>query len=97
MVYCILYCYSIKYNSIMNIRIFKIHKIKMFWIIVLIILGLGYLYFYKYNQPVNEGLELFNQLENQLKRETRQNMENMKTKKDSFINKSQNALMKKFL
>ena len=81
----------------MNIRIFKINKIKMFWFFVLFILGLGYLYFYKYNKPVNEGLELFNKLENELARGTRQNIENLKKKTDSFMNNSQNAVIKQFL
>jgi hypothetical protein len=81
----------------MNIRIFKINNIKMFWFFVLFILGLGYLYFYKYNQPVNEGLEVINALTNQNKRALNKMVETMQNKKDSFINKSQNALIKPFL
>ncbi len=92
-----MYSYSIKYNSNMSIRLFKINKIKMFWFIILFILGLGYFYFYKYSQPVNEGLEVINQIQNQNKRELNKILETMQNKKDSFINISQNALIKKFL
>jgi hypothetical protein len=81
----------------MSIRLFKINKIKMFWFIILFILGLGYFYFYKYSQPVNEGLEVINQIQNQNKRELNKILETMQNKKDSFINISQNALIKKFL
>lgn len=92
MVYCILYGYSIKYNTNMNIRIHKINKIKLFWIIVLIILGLGYIYFYKYNQMVNEGF--LNNIKHKLARGTRQKMEIVKNQKDTFINQLQNGLIK---
>lgn len=81
----------------MAIRIFKMNKIKMFWIIVLIILGLGYLYFYKYNQPVTEGLDVLNKIKNQIKRGTMQNIEKIQVKTDSFINKAQNEAIKPFL
>ncbi len=81
----------------MNIRILKINKIKMFWFIILIILGLGYFYFYKYRPPVNEGLEVINQIQNQLRRETMQKIENIQKSTDSFINKAQNEAIKPFL
>ena len=81
----------------MSIRLFKIHKIKMFWIIVLIMLGLGNFYFFNYNQPTKEEFSVIKQIQNQLKRETRKNIANIQNKKDSFINQSQNALIKPFL
>jgi hypothetical protein len=71
------------------------NKIKMFWIIVLIILGLGNFYFFNYNQPVNEGF--IQKIKNQLARGTRQKIENIQIKKDSFINQVQNEAIKQFL
>ena len=79
----------------MSIRLFKMNKIKMFWIIVLIILGLGNFYFFNYNQPIKESF--LSNIQNKITRETRQNMENMKKTRDSFINKAQNEVIKPFL
>jgi len=79
----------------MSIRLFKMNKIKMFWIIVLIILGLGNFYFFNYNQPIKESF--LSKIKNKFARETRQNMENLQKTKDSFINKAQNEVIKPFL
>lgn len=81
----------------MNIRIFKINKIKMFWFIILFMLGLGYLYFYKYNQPTKEEFGVINSFTNQNKRELNKMVETIKNKKDSFINQTENAVIKQFL
>jgi hypothetical protein len=81
----------------MAIRIFKMNKIKTFWIIVLIILGLGNFYFFKYNQPIKEEFDIINKIKNQLRRGTMQKIEKIQVKTDSFINKAQNQAIKPFL
>ena len=81
----------------MSIRIFKLNKIKIFWIIVLIILGLGNFYFFNYNQSVTEGLDVLTKIKNEVSRGTRQQIENIQTTKDSFINQAQNKAIKPFL
>ena len=81
----------------MSIRIFKLNKIKIFWIIVLIILGLGNFYFFNYNQSVTEGLDVLTKIKNEVARGTRQQIENIQTTKDSFINQAQNKAIKQFL
>ena len=73
------------------------NKIKMFWIIVLIILGLGNFYFFNYNQPIKEEFGVINQIQNQLRRGTMQKIENIQKSTDSFINQAQNKAIKPFL
>ena len=71
------------------------HKIKMFWIFILIILVIGYIYFYEYKKILKEGF--LEQLDNKRNRIQRQAYEKIKSTKDSFINNVNNSIAKRLL
>lgn len=71
------------------------HKVKMFWIVILIILVIGYIYFYEYKKILKEGF--LEQLDNKRNRIQRQAFEKIKSTKDSFINNVNNSIAKRLL
>ena len=54
----------------MNMNIFKMNKVKLFWMCILLVIFLGYTYFYTYGSQ--EGLKMFGEgFANSLKRDMR--------------------------
>lgn len=71
------------------------HKIKKFWIFILIILVIAYIYFYEYKKILKEGF--LEQIDNKKNRIQRQAYEKIKSTKDSFVNHVNNSIAKRLL
>jgi hypothetical protein len=75
----------------MNMNIFKMNKIKLFWMCVLLVIFLGYTYFYNYNDC--DGFDMPDiDIANSLKREMRIKAEGFN---DSYGVKSINLALTK--